>query len=111
MINKLTEIMYESSLIEEIKLYFKSLTDMLGIPDMSTFKVEGKEGYVFRWDFEYCLDDYCPLSKSVEMRKIFEIITSVLEMDYLSSNFSIDFKLDGRLFIRLTPKDSNGDYI
>jgi hypothetical protein len=55
---KFTEILHESSSSEEVQKNLVSINQLLGKPDFSTFKINEEEGYVFRWESDFSMDEY-----------------------------------------------------
>lgn len=102
--NKFSNFLFESLTQDEVKKYFKPIQDILGNPSVANFKVGDKTGYILKWDPGHVLEEYTEIKKIDKLSKVFNSITELDKRDTIVMDYITEFKLDGDLFIKLTPK-------
>jgi len=106
---KFTDILHETSASEEVQKNLVSINQLLGKPDFSTFKINEEEGYVFRWDSDFLLDEYNGIREINKISEIFNSVKKLQESQIILDKFDMDFKMEDKLYIRFTPKSINPD--
>jgi len=101
---KFTEILHESSSSEEVKNNLSSINQLLGKPDFSTFIINEKEGYVFRWEHDFSMDEYNGIGKINKIYEVFNSVKNLQNSQIVLDKFDMDFKFEDKLYIRFTPK-------
>ena len=102
--NKFSEIINESINLDEVKKSLTYINAVLGYPDVSTFKMNEEEGYVFRWSLDFELDEYQGVSEIIRLLEIIRSVNNLSDSNIILDKFRMDFKIDEKLFIRLTPE-------
>jgi len=101
---KFTDILHESSASEEVRKNLASINQLLGKPDFSTFKINEEEGYVFRWEPNIYLDEYNGIKEINKISEVFNSVKKLQESQIILDRFDMDFKIEDKLYVRLTPK-------
>jgi hypothetical protein len=110
---KFSQIINESQSFEELEDHFIQIYDILGQPKISTLKFGETNGYVFKWNLNFEIENYNGLKEISNILSVFECIKTVSQSTKRILEFDVDFKLQSNvLFIRLTPhsSDSDSDY-
>lgn len=107
--NKFSEIINESQDFEELEDNFIPIYDILGQPSISTLKFGDKNGYVFKWNLNFEIQNYNGSKEISDILKVFECITEVSRSTKRILDFDVEFKIDESLFVRLTPHSSDTD--
>ena len=101
---KFTDILHESSYSEEVETNLHSINKILGRPDLSTFKINEQEGYVYRWDSGFYLEDYNGINEINKLTEVFNSVKKLQESQIILDKFDMDIKIEDKLYIRFTPK-------
>lgn len=101
---KFTDILHESSSTEEVRKNLDSINQLLGKPDFSSFKINEKEGFVFRWEADFMIDEYNGIGKINKITEIFNTIKELQGSQIVLDKFDMDFKIEDKLYLRFTPK-------
>lgn len=107
--NKFSDIINESKNFEELEDHFVPIYDILGQPSISMLKFGDKEGYVFKWQLNFELENYNGTKEISDILGVFECIKTVSQSTKRILDFDVEFKIDNGLYVRLTPKSSDTD--
>jgi hypothetical protein len=101
---KFTDILHESTYSEEVEKNLVNLNNLLGKPDFSSFKINEQEGYVFRWDADFFINEYNGIGEINKISEIFNSVKKLQESQIILDKFDMDFKIEDKFYIRFTPK-------
>jgi len=104
---KFTDILHESTYSKEVQDNLISINKLLGKPDFSSFQINEKEGYIFRWEPNIYLDEYNGIKEINKISEVFNSVKKLQESQIILDKFDMDFKIEDKLYIRLTPKMGN----
>jgi hypothetical protein len=108
--NKFSEIINESQNFEELEDHFVPIYDVLGQPSISTLKFGEKNGYIFKWNLNFELENYNGPKEISDIMKIFECIKTISQSTKRISDFDVEFKIQSEsLYVRLTPDTQHDD--
>ena len=107
--NKFSELINESKNFEELEDHFIPIYDILGKPSISTIKFGEKEGYTFKWNLNFEIENYNGSKEISDIMKIFECIQTISQSTKRILDFDVEFKISDGLYVRLTPQSSDED--
>jgi hypothetical protein len=106
--NRFTEIIRESTSIEDVTNFLIPINESLGQPKVATLNFGGDVGYIFKWSFQFDLEQFNGSNEIKEISKLFECVSNLTKPIEESQNFMVDFKIeDNNLSVRFTPKSKN----
>ena len=106
---KFSQIINESQNFEELEDHFIEIYDILGKPNISTLKFGEKNGYIFKWNLNFEIENYNGPKEISDILSVFECIKTVSQSTKRIFDFDVEFKIDNGLYVRLTPKSSDSD--
>lgn len=101
--NKFSEILNETNNFEELEDHIVPISDILGKPNVATMKFGEKEGYVFKWNLPFNIEQYNGSKEIGDVLSLFEHIKSISSAIKRVQGYDVDFKIDSGLFVRFTP--------
>jgi len=108
--NKFSEIINESQSFEELEDHFIPIYDTLGRPSISNLKFGEKQGYIFKWNLNFEIENYNGNKEIGDILKIFECIKTISQSTKRILEFDVDFKIQSdSLYVRLTPQSNDSD--
>ena len=108
--NKFSELINESKNFEELEDHFIPIYDILGKPSISTIKFGEKEGYTFKWNLNFEIENYNGSKEISDIMKIFECIKTISQSTKRINEFDVEFKIQSQsLYVRLTPHTQHDD--
>jgi hypothetical protein len=100
--NRFSEIINESTDLQDFKDQLISIYDILGEPQTATMRFGEKLGYVFKWNLSFDIDQYNSEKEMMDLVTVFDIVRNQISSIRLK-DYDVEFKIDGGFFIRLTP--------
>ena len=108
--NRFSEIVKESNSFEELEDHIVPINDLLGKPSMATLKFGDKDGYVFKWNLSFKVEEYNGAKEIQDIMTVFECIKDLTSAMKRIEGYDVEFKIDNAFFVRLTPhSESMGD--
>lgn len=110
--NKFTELITESNDFEELEDHIVPISDMLGQPSIATLKFGDKNGYVFKWNLRFNIEEYNGSKEITDIIQVFESVKTLTFAMKRIEGYDVEFKIDNGFFVRLTPhtQSDGGDY-
>jgi hypothetical protein len=110
--NRFSEIVKESNSFEELEDHIIPISDVLGKPNVATLKFGDKEGYVFKWNLKFNIEEYNGTREISDIMQVFESVKTLTNAMKRIEGYDVDFKIDNGFFVRLTPhtQSSGEDY-
>jgi len=106
--NRFTEIIKESTSLEDVANFLTPINEFLGQPKLATLNYGEDVGYIFKWSLQFNLEQFNGSNEIKGISKVFECVENLaIPMDQ-SQNFMVDFKIENNsLSVRFTPKSKN----
>jgi hypothetical protein len=102
--NRFSEILNENNNFDEIEDHIVPISDILGKPSVATLKFGENDGYVFKWNLSFNIEEYNGSKEIKDILTVFECIKELTSSMKRLEGFDVDFKIDNSLFVRITPK-------
>jgi len=106
--NRFTEIIKESTSLEDVANFLTPINEFLGQPKLATLNYGEDVGYIFKWQLQFNLEQFNGYDEIKSISKVFECVDNLaIPMDQIQ-NFMVDFKIENNsLSVRFTPKSKN----
>jgi hypothetical protein len=110
--NRFSEIVKESNSFEELEDHIIPISDVLGKPSIATLKFGDKDGYVFKWNLKFNIEEYNGSKEISDIVQVFESVKTLTNAMKRIEGYDVEFKIDYGFFVRLTPhtQSDGGDY-
>jgi len=105
--NKFSEILNETNNFDEIEEHIVPISNILGKPNVATMKFGEKEGYIFKWNLPFDIEQYNGGKEISDVLSLFEHIQSISSAIKTIQGYEIDFKIDSGLFVRFIPNSED----
>jgi hypothetical protein len=105
--NKFSEILNETNNFDEMEGHIVPISNILGKPNVATMKFGEKEGYIFKWNLPFNIEQYNGSKEIGDILSLFDHIQSISSTINKVQGYDIDFKIDSGLFVRFTPSSED----